>query len=43
MNLAKAAIPLTGGINWIKIETGDDDHSHLITPEKHLAYNLVQH
>jgi hypothetical protein len=33
----------TGQINWIAIETGDDDHSHLITPEQQFAYHLTQH
>jgi hypothetical protein len=31
----------TGQINWVAIETGDDDHSHLITPEQQTA--LIPH
>jgi arylsulfatase len=23
-------------IKWVRIDTGDDDHSHLIPPEAHL-------
>ena len=38
-----AGSTFNGTINWIKIETGDDDHNHLITPEQHLAVNLAQH
>jgi hypothetical protein len=33
----------TGAINWVQIETGDDDHSHLITPEQQLLYHLARH
>jgi arylsulfatase len=33
----------TGQVNWVAIETGDDDHHHLITPEQQLAYHLAQH
>jgi arylsulfatase len=33
----------SGDINWISIETGDDDHSHLITPEQQMTYHLAQH
>jgi hypothetical protein len=27
----------------VQIETGDDDHSHLITPEQQLLYHLAGH
>jgi arylsulfatase len=33
----------TGQVNWVTIETGDDDHTHLITPEQQLAFHLAQH
>lgn len=33
----------TGKVNWVTIETGDDDHTHLITPEQQLAFHLAQH
>jgi arylsulfatase len=32
----------TGQVNWVAIETGDDN-THLITPEQELAYHLAQH
>jgi arylsulfatase A-like enzyme len=33
----------TGQVNWVAIEIGDDDHSHLMTPDQQLAYHLIQH
>jgi arylsulfatase len=33
----------TGQVNWVAIETGDDDQNHLITAEQQLAYHLAQH
>jgi hypothetical protein len=33
----------TGKVNWVAIETGEDDNSHLITPEQQLAFHLAQH
>jgi arylsulfatase len=33
----------TGRVNWVAIETGEDDHTHLITPEQQLAFHLAQH
>jgi arylsulfatase len=33
----------TGKVNWVAIETGDDDQTHLITPEQQLAFHLAQH
>jgi arylsulfatase len=33
----------TGQVNWVTIETSDDDHTHLITPEQQLAFHLAQH
>ena len=33
----------TGAINWVQIETSDDDHSHLITPEQQLLHHLARH
>jgi hypothetical protein len=38
-----AGSTFNGTIHWITIETGDDDHNHLITPEQHLGVNLAQH
>jgi arylsulfatase len=32
-----------GAVNWVLIETGDDDHSHLITPEQQMLLHLAQH
>jgi hypothetical protein len=32
----------SGEINWITIETGDDD-SHLTTPEQQMIFHLAQH
>jgi hypothetical protein len=25
----------TGEINWVELEVGDDDHSHMLDPEEH--------
>jgi hypothetical protein len=33
----------TGRVNWVAIETGDDDQTHLITPDQQLAFHLAQH
>jgi hypothetical protein len=33
----------TGTVNWVLIETGDDDHSHLIGPEQQMMLHLAQH
>jgi len=33
----------TGQVNWVAIETGDDDHTHLLSAEQQLAYHLAQH
>jgi hypothetical protein len=33
----------TGTVNWVLIETGDDDHSHLISPEQQMLLHLAQH
>jgi arylsulfatase A-like enzyme len=33
----------TGAVNWVVIETGDDDHSHLISPEQQMLLHLAQH
>jgi arylsulfatase len=33
----------SGRVNWVTIETGDDDHTHLITPEQQFAFHLAQH
>jgi arylsulfatase len=33
----------TGRVNWVTIETGDDDQAHLITPEQQLTFHLAQH
>jgi hypothetical protein len=33
----------TGTINWVVIETGEDDHSHLISPEQQMLLHVAQH
>jgi arylsulfatase len=33
----------SGRVNWVTIETGDDDHTHLITLEQQFAFHLAQH
>ena len=33
----------TGRVNWVAIETGDDDHTHLLSTEQQLQYRLAQH
>ncbi|TQM57874.1 arylsulfatase [Humibacillus xanthopallidus] len=38
-----AGFTFTGAVNWVLIETGDDDHSHLITPEQQMLFHLAQH
>jgi hypothetical protein len=30
-------------VNWVAIETGDDDHTHLLSTEQQLQYHLAQH
>jgi arylsulfatase A-like enzyme len=38
-----AGFSFTGTVNWVLIETGDDDHSHLINPEQQMLLHLAQH
>jgi arylsulfatase len=33
----------TGQVNWVAIETGDDDHTHLLSTAQQLQYHLAQH
>jgi arylsulfatase A-like enzyme len=33
----------TGQVNWVAIETGDDDHTHQLSAEQQLQYHLAQH
>jgi hypothetical protein len=33
----------TGTINWVEIEIGEDDQSHLITPAQQAVYHLARH
>jgi arylsulfatase len=32
----------TGRINWVQIDTGDDDHDHLIDPEERLRIAMAR-
>ena len=32
----------TGRINWVQIDTGDDDHDHLIDPEERLRVAMAR-
>jgi arylsulfatase len=32
----------TGGINWVILETGDDDHGHLISPEERFRLAMAR-
>ena len=31
-----------GEIRWVRLDTGDDDHSHLIPPEQHLQVAMTR-
>jgi arylsulfatase len=33
----------TGDVNWVAIETGDDDQTHLLSLDQQLQYHLAQH
>jgi hypothetical protein len=33
---------LTGTLSWVRIQLGDDDHSHLIDPEHRLAVAMMK-
>jgi len=32
----------TGTLSWVRIDLGDDDHSHLINPEHRLAVAMMR-
>ena len=32
----------TGTVNWVQLDQGDDDHSHLLTPEDLLKVAMVR-
>jgi arylsulfatase len=32
----------TGSVNWVELETGSDDHDHLITPEERLKFVMAR-
>jgi len=32
----------TGTVNWVQLDQGDDDHSHLISPEDRLKVAMVR-
>jgi arylsulfatase len=38
-----AGSTFTGTVNWVVVDTGDDDHTHLISPEQQHALHLAQH
>jgi hypothetical protein len=38
-----AGSSFTGTVNWVLIEIGDDDHTHLLSPEAQMQYHLTQH
>ncbi|MEZ4504695.1 MAG: hypothetical protein R2848_02260 [Thermomicrobiales bacterium] len=31
-----------GEVNWVQIDTGDDDHSHMIKPEDRLSVAMAR-
>jgi hypothetical protein len=31
-----------GEVNWVQIDLGLDDHSHLITPEQRLGFTMAR-
>ena len=33
---------VTGTINWVQLDAGDDNHDHLITPEDRLKVAMVR-
>jgi hypothetical protein len=32
----------TGTIKWVRLDLGDDDHSHLLPPEAHLDFLMTR-